>query len=56
MSDTGNQEPDPRARWRKLPPEPVEFIEETDREPSAIDYGTNYDPDAKLPWWGAGQP
>ncbi|APB00881.1 hypothetical protein [Nocardia seriolae] len=56
MNDKEKAEPDPRARWRKLPPEPTEFIEETDREPAAIDYGTTYDPDAKLPWWGQGAP
>ncbi|MEC3957234.1 hypothetical protein VMT65_29665 [Nocardia sp. CDC153] len=54
MSDNGNQEPDPRARWRKLPPEPTVWIEETDREPAAVDYGTTYDPDRDVARYGMG--
>ncbi|MFE3190466.1 hypothetical protein ACFXHA_15735 [Nocardia sp. NPDC059240] len=54
MTDTPNDEPDPRARWRKLPPEPTEFIEEKDTEPAAVDYGSDYDPDRDAARYGTG--
>ncbi|WP_162958242.1 hypothetical protein [Nocardia yunnanensis] len=41
---------DPRARWRTLPPEPTEWIEEVDREHSAVDFA----PDRKPNDGGAG--
>ncbi|MVU76193.1 hypothetical protein GPX89_02930 [Nocardia sp. ET3-3] len=45
MSDKGKEDPDPQARWRRLPPEPAEWVEESDREAAAVDYGSDYDPD-----------
>ena len=37
MSET--QDNDPRAKWRELPPEPAEYVEETSIEIRAADLG-----------------
>lgn len=52
--ETGNESPDRRARWRALPPEPTEWIEMTDREPSSVDFGSNHDPDRDIYLYGTG--
>ncbi|GAB0103771.1 hypothetical protein JMUB6875_27450 [Nocardia sp. JMUB6875] len=55
--ETGNEapeSPDPRARWRTLPPEPTEWIEMKDREPSSIDFGSGHDPDRDIYLYGTG--
>ncbi|MBL1075857.1 hypothetical protein JK358_15785 [Nocardia sp. 2] len=46
MANSDDHEPvDPRAKWRKLPPEPVPTVEETHVEGSSSDYSTpNVDP------------
>ncbi|MGW4241629.1 hypothetical protein [Nocardia sp. NPDC004722] len=54
MSDKGKEESDPRARWRALPPEPTEWVEETDRDAAAVDYGSNYDPFRDASQYGMG--
>ncbi|MEV0463517.1 hypothetical protein [Nocardia tengchongensis] len=50
--NSGDEANDPRARWRKLPPEPTQWIEEVDREHSAVDFGPDPDPDAKATLYG----
>lgn len=35
----GTDADDPRARWRELPPEPTELVEETSLETRAADLG-----------------
>ncbi len=54
MSTKGTDDPDPRARWRRLPPEPTRWIEETDRELTAVDHGPDYDPDQDVPRYAVG--
>lgn len=41
--DKPSKTPDPRARWRQLPPEPSEWIEEKATEPSAGSYTPELD-------------
>ncbi|WP_433593307.1 hypothetical protein [Nocardia sp. CA-145437] len=50
--NSGDEASDPRARWRKLPPEPAQWIEEVDRERSAVDFGPGHDPDGKAATYG----
>ncbi|MCM6778596.1 hypothetical protein NDR87_34460 [Nocardia sp. CDC159] len=43
-TDPSLQEPDPRARWRRLPPAPSMWIEEKPVEPTAVSYAPETDP------------
>lgn len=44
-SDDHEQDADPRAKWRTLPPEPVPSVEQTHVEGSSSDYTVpNVDP------------
>ncbi|MEU0541955.1 hypothetical protein [Nocardia sp. NPDC005978] len=45
-------EPDPRAHWRHLPPEPREWIEEKPVEPSAASYIPEPDTSAQAARYG----
>ncbi|MFE3546063.1 hypothetical protein ACFXK0_24140 [Nocardia sp. NPDC059177] len=39
MSEHQNDAADPRAQWRRLPPEPAKLIEETATDTRATDHG-----------------
>lgn len=39
MTDQHDEQTDPRAQWRQLPPAPTELIEETEVNTGATDHG-----------------
>lgn len=45
MDAMDDHEDDPRAKWRRLPPDPARYTEEVAVGPNASDYSQDRDPD-----------